>query len=98
MTTSYADRFVAEGNVQPAGFVQLTNLSSAVGIGTGAGRAALIQCLNQHVRWRDDGTAPTTSVGMRIHAGETFLYLGDPRAIQFIEETAGAELNISMYE
>lgn len=95
---SYADRFVAEGIIEPAGYVQLTSLSSAVGIGSGAGRVALIQCLDQNVRWRDDGTSPTDSVGMRLHAGETILYTGNLRAIEFIEESAGAELNISLYE
>lgn len=95
---SYADRFVAEGTIEPAGYVQLTSLSSAVGIGTGAGRVALIQCLSQNVRWRDDGDDPTTTVGMRIHAGETIFYTGNLRAIKFIEETAGAELNISVYQ
>lgn len=95
---SYADRFVAEGTIQPAGYIQLTSLGSAVGIGSGSGRVALIQCLNQKVRWRDDGTNPTTSVGMVIHPGETIFYTGNLRAIKFIEETAGAELNISLYE
>lgn len=93
-----ADRFVADATIQPVGYRQITNLGSAIGIQIGDGRVALIQALNQNVRWRDDGTDPTTSVGMRLHAGETIFYTGDLRAIRFIEESASAELNISVYQ
>lgn len=90
--------YVADANLEPQGFYQITSLSSAKSIAGGNGREALIQCLDQNVRWRDDGTAPTASVGIRLHAGESFWYIGDVAKIQFIEETAGAELNISTYE
>jgi hypothetical protein len=93
-----ADRYIAEGTIEPFQYVQLTDLGSAVGVGSGGGRVALIQSLNQNVRWRDDGSNPTTSVGMRLHAGETMLYTGNLRNLKFIEEAAGAELNISLYE
>ena len=96
--TAFADRFTADAAIRPLGYVQLTNLATATGGGIGTGRVALIQTLNQNVRWRDDGTAPTTTVGMRLHAGETFLYTGDLRELLLIEEVAGAELNISTYE
>lgn len=93
-----ADRFFADATIPPVGYRQLTSLSTAKDIQTGDGRVALIQALNQNVRWRDDGTDPTASVGMRLHAGESFLYTGDLRAIRFIEESAGAEINISVYQ
>ena len=80
------------------GYRQLTNLSAAIGIPIANGRVALIQALNQNVRWRDDGTDPTGSVGMRLHAGESFFYTGDLRAIKFIEETASAQLNVTAYQ
>jgi hypothetical protein len=94
---SFADRFFADGTVEPAGYVQLLPVA-AMGIGIGAGRVALIQALDQNVRYRDDGTDPTSSTGIRIHAGETIWYTGDVRAIKFIEEASGAELNISVYK
>ena len=94
---AFADRFVADGTVEPAGYVQLSP-SSAVGISTGSGRLALIQVLDQNVRYRDDGTDPTTTVGVRIHAGESIWYTGDLRALRFIEETASAEINILVYK
>ena len=51
----------------------------------------------QNVRWRDDGTDPTTTVGMPIYVGTSFLYDGDLTRIKFIEQTASAKLNISYY-
>lgn len=58
---------------------------------------ALITPETQGVRWRDDGTAPTASVGMPLAAGVTLQYDGDLTKIQFIEQTASAKLNISYY-
>ena len=58
---------------------------------------ALITPLTQNVRWRDDGVAPTASVGMPLLAGVTLQYDGDMTRIRFIETTASAELNVSYY-
>ena len=90
--------YVADDKLEPQGYYQITSLSSAQSIAGGNGRVALIQCLDQNVRWRDDGTAPTTTVGMRLHAGESMWYVGDVAKIQFIEEAASAELNITTYQ
>lgn len=88
------------------GYQQITTLSSATNLtipttdGTGL-RAkpslALIVAETQNVRWRDDGVAPTASIGMPLAAGVTLQYDGDLSRIQFIEQTAGARLNISYY-
>jgi hypothetical protein len=93
-----AKQLVTDATSEPAGYAQVTDLSSVVGIRARGARFALIQALNQNVRWRDDGTDPEAGVGMRLHAGESIPYYGDLRAIRFIEETAGAELNISVYK
>jgi hypothetical protein len=58
---------------------------------------ALIIAETQNVRWRDDGTAPTASVGMPLIVGVPLQYDGDLSKIQFIEQTASAKLNISYY-
>jgi hypothetical protein len=58
---------------------------------------ALITPDTNGVRWRDDGTAPTSSVGMPLAAGVTLQYDGDLSKIQFIESTASAVLNVSYY-
>jgi len=82
----------------PKGYEQIADVSSAKGLTVPAGATmALIQAVTQNVRWRDDGTSPTSSVGMKISAGEEFWYTGNVDAIEFIEEVASAELNISYY-
>lgn len=58
---------------------------------------ALITPEAQAVRWRDDGTAPTSTVGMPLAVGDTLEYDGDLNKIQFIEQSASAKLNISYY-
>jgi len=94
---SWADRFQADAIIEPVGYRQITSLSSAKGVETGEGRVALIQAINQNVRYRDDGTDPTDSVGMVLFAGQSVWYTGDLRAIRFIEVAVGAEINILTY-
>ena len=92
-----ADRFVADGTVEPAGYRQLFP-TTVMGISIGGGRVALIQALVQNVRYRDDGTDPTDAIGMRLHAGESIWYTGDLSKLRFLEEAGGAELNITVYK
>ncbi len=87
-----------DGALDPKGFEQVTSLSSAKALTPPSGaQAALIQSTDQAVRWRDDGTNPTSSVGMQLGAGKDFFYVGDLSAIRFIEEAASAKLNVSYY-
>lgn len=88
------------------GYQQITSLSSAASLTVPStdvqGLAckpsiAMITPETQGVRWRDDGVAPTASVGMPLAAGTTLQYDGDLTKIQFIEQTASAKLNISYY-
>lgn len=83
---------------EPAGYEQVTVLSAAVGltVPSGADRA-LIQAATQDIRWRDDGTSPTASVGMVLAAGTTLEYTGDLSAFEAIETAASAELNVSYF-
>jgi hypothetical protein len=88
------------------GYQQITSLSSATSLTVPQtdlnGLAckpslALITAEGQAVRWRDDGIAPTASVGMPLASGGTLQYDGDLTKIQFIEQTASAKINISYY-
>jgi hypothetical protein len=88
------------------GYQQLSSLSSAAGLTvptqTPNGSAtkanfAIIVAETQNVRWRDDGTDPTASVGMLLVAGVPFQYDGDLSRIKFIETTASAKVNVSYY-
>jgi hypothetical protein len=58
---------------------------------------ALIIAEGAPVRWRDDGTAPTASVGMPLAIGVPLQYDGVLTKIRFIEQSASAKLNISYY-
>jgi len=88
------------------GYQQITSLSSAQSLAVPSRDAlgnkqqatiALITPQTQAVRWRDDGIAPTASLGMPLAAGVTLQYDGDLTRIKFIEQSAGAALNISYY-
>ena len=84
----------------PVNYEQLTSLSSAAGLTAAkydGASAAVIQAEDQNVRWRDDGTDPTASVGMQLTAGNDIWYTGSFSAIKLIEETASAKLNVTYY-
>lgn len=95
---------VNDGRLNPLGYQQITDVSSSVGLTlpagfiNRAGAVAMVQALDQDVRWRDDAVAPTATVGMLLAAGETLVYNGDYSAIRFIEVSSGAELNVSYYQ
>lgn len=83
----------------PMGFEQVTGLSTAKGLTVPKGsRMAVITCRTQAVSWRDDGTAPTASIGISLPVNTPFMYTGNLSAMSFIEEAAGAVLNVSYYD
>lgn len=59
---------------------------------------ALISCTGQNVLWRDDGVAPTATVGNVITAGQPPIALTDLSAMQFIEAAPTATLNVDFYK
>ena len=80
------------------GYQQITDLSSSAALTVPAGATlALIVPETQNVRWRDDGVAPTTTVGMPVLTNTSMSYDGDLKAIRFIAATSGAILNVSYY-
>ncbi|MGJ2639728.1 hypothetical protein ACR8HR_22505 [Salmonella enterica subsp. enterica serovar Paratyphi A] len=83
----------------PLGYQQITSLaaSTALTVPPGA-NVALIDCEAQAVRWRDDGTAPTAAIGMPMAVADApFLFSANLSAVRFIEQTAGAKLNVAYY-
>ena len=74
-------------------------LAAAVNLpGIPAGVRMVQVCVEaQAVRWRDDGVAPTAAVGMPLAIGTCMIYSGPASAIQFIQQTAGAILDVSYY-
>lgn len=91
---------VIDGYLEPAGFTRITSLSSAAGLGTIPTdvKLTLIQPETQSVRWRDDGTNPTASVGMLLAVGDVLVYNGNPAALKLIETTASATVNVTFYK
>jgi hypothetical protein len=60
-------------------------------------RSAYIQAEAQIVRYRDDGGAPTATVGMPIAAAGSLYYAGTLSALRFIEATASGKINVLFY-
>ena len=90
---------VADLNLDPKGYQQITDLSTAQGL-TVPEKAvlALVQVESTSpIRWRDDGTDPTTTVGIQVPGNTTFWYIGDLNAVKFLEENSGSILNVSFY-
>lgn len=83
----------------PLGYEQIADASSSVGLTVPSGADfALIQAVSQAIRWRDDGTSPTATVGMHLAAGDTLRYDGDLSAFEVIEEASAAEMNVTYYQ
>lgn len=57
----------------------------------------LVQAEAQAIRWRDDGTDPTASIGMIIPVNTVLEYDGDINKFRMIETTASAKANVSYY-
>lgn len=87
-------------NLSALGHQQITSLSSAVGFtsipdGT---ELVIVQAETQNVRFRDDGTNPTASVGIILVANTVYEFsMAQFARVKFIEVTASAKLNCAFY-
>ena len=100
---------VITGNRRPLGYEALAcNNSTAVGLTITAPNPAgggytynfvIVQNNDASiaVRWRDDGTDPTTTVGMRLKAGAELDYAGDLAKLRFIAESGSPSLDVAKY-
>lgn len=81
------------------GYQQITDLSAAVGLTIPEGTCfVLFKPTGQAIRFRDDGTNPTASVGYPVAVGYEYVYTGSaPSRIRLIEVTAGAVLDVLYY-
>jgi len=85
-------------NDRPLGYQQITSLSAAQTLTVPAGAIyAIVMPEGQDVRWRDDGTAPTATVGYPLAVGNELELTSQLAVIQFVQTTASAKLNISYY-
>lgn len=81
------------------GYQQISSFSTAqkwnVPVGT---TLALVQCETNAIRWRDDGPAPTATVGYPLAIGSELSYDANGWAtMQFIPQTGNAVLDIIYY-
>ena len=83
----------------PLGYQQITGLTAAASLTVPTGTTdVLLSAEGAPVRFRDDGVAPTTSVGMLLPIGVVpYLYSGTVSALQFIQASATGILNVSFY-
>ncbi|QGH72949.1 MAG: hypothetical protein [Siphoviridae sp. ctdEk19] len=84
---------------QALGYQQITSLSSATALTVPAGATmARIQPETQAVRWRDDGSNPSATVGQPLAVGAELVYTGAQLSVlKFIEQVSGAKLNVTYY-
>lgn len=73
------------------------NAATSLTVPTGA-TVAQICIESQNARYRDDGVAPTATVGMIIYAGTCFQYAGPLAALQLIGAAAGGTVDVSYYK
>ena len=89
----------------PLGYGKITATASAVGlssvpsIGIPAGATlVIVEPEGADARYRDDGTNPTASSGMRLGDGARLAYSGDLTQIKFIAQTGTAAFNVIFYK
>ncbi len=90
--------YAVDAKLIPLGFEQITGLSALKSLSPPPdARVAVIQAVTQNVRWRDDGTVPTATIGMQLAAGRDMLFTANLATLQLIEETPSAEVNVAYY-
>lgn len=83
---------------QPCGYQQIASFSTAQTLTVPANATlALISVAGNAIRYRDDGTAPTASVGMPVAVSQAFTYSANLAAISIIPQTGSATLDILYY-
>lgn len=93
---------------QSLGYQQFTSLGSAINLSTSTPAVgstgipagawyAVITIEGAGIRWRDDGTSATASVGMPQSLGQTFVYTGSFSKMTIIQQSASATINVSYY-
>lgn len=83
----------------PLGYQQITNLTAATSLTVPTGATfAQIYVEGEGIRYRDDGVAPTATVGQPVSAQTGFQYSGNLANIQFIQQVASATIDVVYYK
>jgi hypothetical protein len=89
--------------ITPLGYCQLTSVTSSTLVSSCAGGIpvrtgwAVICVETAAIRWRDDGVAPSTTVGMPVAIGQCFYYSGTFATLRVIAQSGSPVVNISFY-
>jgi len=89
-------------NVQPSktplGYQRLVSITTSTALTVPDGTTEIrLQAETKPIRWRDDGSPPTASVGNYIPAGKSIKYLGDVSAVRVFGEDSTAILHVAYY-
>jgi len=84
----------------PVGVAEDTTIDGASALPSipAAADFCLIYVETQAIRYRDDGTDPTASVGCPLPVGSVLNYDGDLSAIKVISQIAGAKISVAYYQ
>jgi hypothetical protein len=97
-----ADTVVRDASFVSLGYCQLSVTTAVLvstcsgGIPAGATRALMVT-ETAAIRWRDDGTAPTTSVGYPLAVAAHQTIMGNLPTLQVIAQTGTATVNFVFY-
>ena len=90
------------GGMIPLGYCQLSvSTATAVSTCTGGIPAGTLKtqiCSSTAIRYRDDGTSPTASIGMPAQALSCFAYDGTISTVQIIPQSGTSVVDISFYK
>lgn len=79
-------------------YVQMSSLATAVGLTGATGYGfAFLQPDDGVVYFRDDGTDPTGTQGVKLLSGERFPYTGDLSKVKVIAATTGGATKLNVY-
>lgn len=81
------------------GYTQMTSITAATALpSVPSGTVeALIVCETANVRWRDDNTSPTASVGMLLQPNTAFPYIGSLPWFKVIAVTGSPSCGVTYY-
>jgi hypothetical protein len=86
------------GSTRPCGYQRIAAFSTLQSLTIPPnGRWAIIIPSTNAVRYRDDGTNPTATVGMPIAVGQPLEYSGDLTTFKVIPQSGSATLDIVYY-
>lgn len=89
--------YAQEEVLTPAGFQQITTGASASALTVPGGATYALVQADAAIRYRDDGTNPTATVGILISAAGVLFYTGSLAAFRLIGVVVGATVNIAYY-